>query len=312
MAHSRNINYGYISYLTERLGALGVISFLFIAGYYFNPWKVGVKSFFLKKITTIIIPWVFTGTIVYLVVNKFDILTWLSWLVGIGSYLYYLTILMVCYLVFSFVKDTRLVYIFLALNVLSLCFTSFGLLDAFIKNYSSYNTINNYLNFFNWAGFFALGILCKNNFDTILRTFDKYIMIILLSFLSLLFLGFLIEPNYGGYFSFLGLPCEVFGTILLFYCSKHRFFKKKIFHLLSDFTFTIYLIHFLVFPFRRILPQNQIFEFINPVCYLALSVILIYSGQLVFQKIKIPGTYSILFGLRNSNAESSLPKTSVI
>lgn len=37
IAHARNANLGYVSVVTERLGTIGVVLFLFISGYYFKP-----------------------------------------------------------------------------------------------------------------------------------------------------------------------------------------------------------------------------------------------------------------------------------
>ena len=46
---------------------MGVIVFIIISGYYFNPSKYKTLRVFLKsKITTIIIPWMIIGTVVFL------------------------------------------------------------------------------------------------------------------------------------------------------------------------------------------------------------------------------------------------------
>ena len=80
--------------LLQNLGALGVPIFFFLAGYVFRykalgPWLKG-------KLTGFVVPWLFTGTAVYLYVylrkGGISLSALLLWLVGSGSYLWYLTV----------------------------------------------------------------------------------------------------------------------------------------------------------------------------------------------------------------------------
>jgi fucose 4-O-acetylase-like acetyltransferase len=56
LAHSRVNDSSLYSVLAERIGAIGVITFFFISGYFFNQSKYGVKIFFLKKVKSIFVP----------------------------------------------------------------------------------------------------------------------------------------------------------------------------------------------------------------------------------------------------------------
>lgn len=302
IAHSRNVDYPFLSQITERIGALGVIVFLFIAGYYFNPDKYGIKKFFKSKITSILIPWIFTGTIIFLVVKPFILIDWLNWLVGNGSYLYYLVVLMICYFLLCFVRGNKGRIFLITVNVISLILTSLGILDALAKDVLGVDSINNYLNVFNWIGFFTLGIMAKGRLEQFLLFNYNKRWIVLILFISVIGLGLIIEPTYSGYFSKLGMLSELLGGLCLFNLSKFPIFNHKTVFVISGLTFAIYLIHFLVFPFRRFLPQNQVFEFVNPIVYLLLASGLILGGEYIATQLKLDRMYRVLLGIRKSKS----------
>ena len=97
----------------NRFGSLGVIIFLFISGYYYRHEKFGGwKNLFKKKFISVVIPWFVCGTLtwVYNIIlssQNHSLLGWLNWIFGNGSYLYYLTILMLCFVLLY--KANRLV-----------------------------------------------------------------------------------------------------------------------------------------------------------------------------------------------------------
>ncbi|WP_228098854.1 acyltransferase [Pedobacter sp. MC2016-24] len=299
MAHSRSVDYGFLSIITERLGTIGVVCFLFIAGYFFNPDKYGFKNFFYNKVTTILVPWVFTGTVVYLVINRFELGTWLNWLIGNGSYLYYLTTLMICYLIMFKIKNNKLKLGLLILTVTSLILTSFGYLDQISNRFFGISQVYNYLNCFNWLGFFILGMISRGKMESINAKLAEHKYLFFLLFILFLGLGLLIEPEKGGYFSKLAIPCEILGAICFWNLSALSFFDNKYIYSISAFTFSIYLIHFLVFPFRRLLIHNQFVEFINPIIYLCLASVLIFIGLQIAFKLKLDKAYSLLMGIRS-------------
>jgi fucose 4-O-acetylase-like acetyltransferase len=99
LAHSKLNDDSFYNNIAERLGCIGVITFLFISGYFYNISKYGIQSFFFKRIKTIIIPWLFLGTVVFVFSRKeLTLISWFNWIIGNGTYLYYLTILMLCYI----------------------------------------------------------------------------------------------------------------------------------------------------------------------------------------------------------------------
>lgn len=308
MAHSRNTDYYFYSNVTERIGAIGVITFLIIAGYYFNVEKYGVKSFFKNKITSIVVPWVFTGTILFLIGHNFNFQDWMKWIVGHETYLYYLSMLMLCYLFLSFFNKKTYLVLFVLLNLASLLATSFGVFDYLFFKYFKVVEINNYLNVFNWIGFFSIGILLKNNLKNIMVFLKRNIIIITATYILSLIIGFYLEPAYAGYFSKLAIPLELLGVIFIFSLSTITWLNNKFVHNIAELTFEIYLTHFLTFPIRKFLIHTPIMEFINPFIFLGFNCALLLIGRSFSEKINLENWYCLLLGIRIDKVKKNIKK----
>jgi len=293
LAHSRLNDGSFSSALAERIGSLGVITFFFISGYFFNVSKYGVVSFFKKKINSIFIPWLFLGSLVFAVSSQpKNLMSWFNWIIGNGTYLYYLTILIFCYLIFSFLKRKTIAYFFIFTTIISLFLTSF---DFF--GYSKMQNINNYLNPFNWIGFFSLGYVLKDKAAGIFYFLNKNVFYILVFYFLFVVASVKVENEYG-YFSKLAIPNEILGMIAIFSISTLKIFRRENIIRISDFTFTIYLIHFLTFPFGRFLVKNSWTQFINPIIYILICVLLIVTGKYISNKLGLNRMYSTLIGIR--------------
>ncbi len=101
-----------ISRFYDYFGCLGVGIFFILSGYFFYNNKHSFKEFWKLKLRNIGIPWIFIGTIVYVSVFYFkgslSISKYFQFLIGYGSYLYYLTVLFLLYL-FFFHKNSKIV-----------------------------------------------------------------------------------------------------------------------------------------------------------------------------------------------------------
>lgn len=86
----------------------GVPIFYFVAGYLFQTDEKGVFHFWKKKIKTVLMPWIFTGTLVwlYVVLRKggMNWWNWFSFLFLKESYLYFLTDLLVFFALFYWIR----------------------------------------------------------------------------------------------------------------------------------------------------------------------------------------------------------------
>ena len=298
LAHSRIVDASVYSIIAERISTIGVITFFFISGYFFNIFKYGLKDFFIKKFKTLIVPWIFLGSLVYIVENKFSFLSWLNWLIGNGTYLYYLTVLLSCYLINALLLRKWYKVLFIILNVISLILTSFGIIDRIGQDIFGCYAVNHYLNVLNWVGFFSLGLLFQTRMEFLLFKLNKNILLIFLLYALFVFISIVLEPSYGGYFSKLSIPLELMGMCLLLAISTLEIFDKPIIHKISGFTFTIYLIHFLVFPFRKILITNHFFQFLNPIIYMLICVAVISIGKKIANVLKLNRLFILLMGVR--------------
>jgi hypothetical protein len=305
VAHSRSTNYNYLSTITERLGTLGVLTFLIIGGYYFNIDKYGFVPFFKNKLKTIVIPWVFTGTVIYLVGLHFDLIDWLLWIIGYKTYLYYLTVIMSCFLVLSVFNKKNHLYFFVFLTTLSIFLTSYGYIDLLVFKLSKGTIVfYNYLNIFNWLGVFSIGVLLKKNMAAFLFFLNKKMIYIIGLYLICLIVSVYIEPESGGYFSKMTLPMEFIGVVCLFSLCTLPVFNHFIFARIAEFSFGIYLTHFLMFPIRKYLPTYFFMEFINPFIILSLNVVFLLLGLRISKLINLDGLYCTLLGIRNVNKKS--------
>lgn len=143
--------------MTSLIGIVGVPVFLICAGIFFNQ-NESPKLFWVKKVKGIVVPWMIFGTITYLLSailgNDFSFHSFLFWLIGYGTWLYYVTILLLYYLLFRAIKWSGLPYVMIAVGIVSI------VLDVYKLNPIS-NLIGNYLNMFSRVGFFAVGMLLK-------------------------------------------------------------------------------------------------------------------------------------------------------
>lgn len=178
------------------------------------------------------------------------LLGWFNWIIGNGTYLYYLSILIICYFLLFYYSNNKAILISaISLNIISLLLTSFGYLDQ-LSSYFDFR-LNNYLNIFNWIGFFSLGILAKDWLSKFLYNINKLIVPISILYLFCLFLSLKIEPNYGGYFSKIAIPMEIIGATMILSFSTLNIFNKSFILEVSKYTFAIYLTHFLIFPIKK-------------------------------------------------------------
>lgn len=218
-------------------GCIGVGIFFIISGYLFANNNDSISIFLKKKFKYIVIPWILTGSIVYLYVsirkNSVSIVSLINFIIGDGSYLYFLTILMLCYCIFFKVRNNnKILLISIAISMVSNIATSLNFI----------NFINPYLNFFNWSIYFVIGILMIDRFKLVLEFCYKFRG---LSFIS--YTVFAIIAIYSdiemGYWSILAIPLQISSiTGILGICNMKVLNKKVILDCGRD-SFAIYLLH---------------------------------------------------------------------
>ncbi|MCD7791354.1 MAG: acyltransferase [Bacteroides thetaiotaomicron] len=148
------------SIFLQQIGTLGVICFFVISGYLFHYDKIKTKKFWLNKIKQIFIPWIISGTVVYLYVYlrkpPMSFYGWCNFLLGNGSYLYYLSILILLYAIFWFIPCFRYTSVQIACIAVSL---------VSIIWFPDLLGSTSYVNPFNWIGYFSVGMLLQQKKD---------------------------------------------------------------------------------------------------------------------------------------------------
>ena len=150
--------------LYSSLGSVGVIFFFIAAGYYYNPKKYTFIALLKNKFISVCLPWLFFGSIYYVykaILKPGEHLSlsfgaYFKWIIGHETFLYFCTILLLCFLIFYRTNKPILISS-VVITFISVMLTASGMWKPIIEALH----ITDYLNIFNWAGFFALGMLLK-------------------------------------------------------------------------------------------------------------------------------------------------------
>ena len=146
---------GYVTRFWDMFSCISVGNFLIAAGILYTRTPGDTGAFWKWKFQSMMIPWLFCGSLTYAygVLNgqPGSLAGYGNWLLGNGSWLYYVTLHLLMLALFKpFWKSVPVLVGCVALNALQL-------LHPFVPNPFG----NEYLNPANWIGFFALGILLR-------------------------------------------------------------------------------------------------------------------------------------------------------
>lgn len=279
---SDNIISKKIGILFNDFGCVGVGIFLAISGYFYYNNNKKIKVFLNEKINTIFIPWLFVGTLVYILVfyfqNTLSFLNYIKFLVGYGSYLYFLTILILLYIIYSKLKD-------------NICFlnitTILSLMSITITTILGYNSFS-YLNVFNWMIYFNIGIYIKkyNLMETLNKITKKYFILIIFINTLTNILIIIYDINIG-YWTNNGLIYSLITSF--FFISILEIIKEnKLVNFIGKNTMPIYLIHM---PIAGILVRianilnSTLFDILKPIITLLITTLVIYIYNIIVKKI---------------------------
>ncbi|HEY9278153.1 MAG TPA: acyltransferase [Methylotenera sp.] len=283
--------------ILNSLGSIGVVVFFIIAGFLFANSNYSLINFFKKRVITILIPWVATGTIVYCYVairkNGINLIDWLYFITGNKSYLYFLPMLLACYLI-SFLINKSLIKLILIVI--------FSLLCILLTTNNLLTQINPYMNPFNWFFYFGIGyLLFIFNKLYVLVDFAKRNFFLLGIIFILCLFAFSIHRNIGYwtreylFFEFISVNC-IFAI-----CSLPSIYESKLINIIGKESFSIYLIHM---PFAGVVAYLLSFvdfapvTLIRPFLVLFLSLAAIYVFKLISKKLKMDSFLPILIGSR--------------
>lgn len=278
------------SLLLQNLGTIGVICFFVLSGFLFHYPEKNKLLFFKKKFSSIIIPWIISATCVYFYVHvrkpPISLDGWINFILGNGSYCYYLTVLMIFYAIFVLFPFSRK-NVFLVFCELLTCISIFW--------YSGIGEINPYLNIFNWIGYFSLGIHISNQKDLFKKIGWNNSILFIFCILYAIILIFQLNNNSGGsYWGGINVFSCWIGAIVFVLISirleKNISIFSKIIKTAGLNSFAIYIWHMPIAGIvARIMNIGQliIFTIFRPVIVLFIVLLLLYLVKIIFKKIRL-------------------------
>ncbi len=296
-------------------GRCGVIIFFIISGYYFRKEKYeNVWQLLKAKLKTIVIPWIIWGLAIYCTRFTstglyFNLKEIILWLLGFGTYLYFLTIYILLLCIFQLLPNKSVIQVILILCTLINVYLVAGNVGPYsiLKStnvQSELIYLSTYLNIFNWIGFFALGLLMrkKNIFESINLWDFKYkniIKKIITIFIILLLIVMILVEKGNTYWTNYSIWIEMSFFVILFQVSKLLKDVKYI-QEIGKITMPIYLIHFLIegFIFNKVLPESIIMGLIRPLISVLIIYWLLQLGLFISKKIHLQRLYTTVFGLK--------------
>lgn len=256
---------------------IGVPGFFGLSGYFFKGSQESFQTMLWKKSRGICLPWIVCGTVTYFIslYPSYNLKRYGEFIIGYNSYLYYLTILIICYLLFyKHCRSTLFLVMCIALNLGSLALTQAGV---------TIPGITNFLNPFNWIGYFAIGCLLKKYeiLDYIKHRKSIQVCLSFLLIVTILVGYFLNIKSYFYVFSFIVGSSAIVGiySIACFLV----FGKNDMLGQLGNYSFTIYLLHM---PIVAILKKAV--RLIDVNFYIAIPVITIgifFFALTIFNKL---------------------------
>ena len=216
---------------------VGVPWFFILSGFFFHYSKEKSGEFWMKKVRSILVPWVLCGIGTYLLScilgNSLELFGLVKWICGYSSWYYYMTVLLVLCVFFSQNSSDTVCYCAIGVNVISI----------FLHQYFGGGNFQ-FVNVLNWVGFFAVGILMRRyRLDRIIKN-SQWIQCVCILVLGL-GIGGTIYANEFGYFHISSLLYEMASfPIILKLCSM-IVSRVKVNHLvfIGKQTLFVYLLH---------------------------------------------------------------------
>lgn len=288
--------------------SIGVITFIILSGYFYHSSKYNnVFSMLKGKAAAIFCPWLFMGSAVYLynaILSGGGIspIKWILYIIGYKTYLYYLTVLVLCYLIF-YKRNRTTMYISMGITAVSLYLTAFGIVSPVIESMH----LTDYLNIFNWVGYFAAGCLMQEISAEKILVFLRKTRYIAIAIYLAMYAVIVILNIPTGYFSYIGMPYQLIGVWCILGISTFDFLDIKLLHKVSNMTFGVYLLHMIIIGLSdRIYMLNSVTKLISPVIVAGFSLIVLYIGYFIASKIKLGDLYCTLTGIRMKRDIKSL------
>lgn len=307
-AHCGGVNAGssYLNvvsaYILSSLGSLGVGIFLFLSGYLLFFTKKGAYQFFKSKLVSLLLPWMFCGTVVYLYVylrkGGLGVLSLLKWLAGVDTYLYFMTVLTALYVICYFFKKNKTVLLVLT----AISFVWNIVYDILIKvDSDTFRVI--YLDPIRFMLFFTVGLLVANYgfMSSFLDFCKKYAVAVSIIFVTIIVALACCKMEMS-YFSVYYIFVELLAIAQVLGISAACADKMSA-HLtcIGKASFSIYLLHMPIAGIvANLFKRANVFvlTLARPFIVLAVVCFAIWVANKIIPKGKILNVFNTLIGMR--------------
>jgi peptidoglycan/LPS O-acetylase OafA/YrhL len=293
----------FCSRLISSWGSYGVPAFFIASGYLYERTLQNhdIKYILQNKFKGLIIPWLFCGTLVWLYVvlrkGNITVSSWLNFVSGNNSYLYYMTITIVIYVMYIFLRKKDL-YIYLGI-----CMWLFNNIFAFALRLETSFSI--YLNVFVWLGWFLIGALIqKKNLQNYIQVFagSKWTLLALSGICYVLYICFFgSEMSYWHKFY---LPVEALSLLVMLFltytvksCLKNNTLLVNI----GRDSFSLYLLHMPIAGITANIMSRfstGILMLLRPFIVLAVTYFLLWIADIIARHIRLERLFHIVIGKR--------------
>lgn len=288
-----------ISGLWGAFSKVGVIAFFISSGFFYKRKEKDTVSFWKKKLVSLVVPWivcsVMTYTVSLLLSGNRDLTGYLKWFVGYNTWYWYIAILIIILAAFKYLWKN----VFYLCICIVLTLTSLGLYTLDIEWYTRLFPTP-YLNFFNWIGFFAIGIICrKYRIDVIVLRKSIFILNLVLCLIGVSVILYMQSYTYFNIFTGI-FECVTVGVlyVVCYNLTKIQYISK-IMLFLGETSYCIYLLHMQIVQFIcNRLADNIIIIFFKPIIGIIVMGVLVYISKYLCSKIKYGEIVMKLVGIR--------------
>lgn len=229
-----------VSRVAGAFGILGVPIFFFTSGFFFDR-REATKVFWKKKMRSIVIPWLLYGTLLYLfacALNNFSKveLPFLKWIIGNGSWLYYVPVLIQCFILFRICDNKWFDMVVFLLFILSNVLCVLDIIDH-LPWYTKYQMV------FNWCGFFQLGMIARKNILAVMTLLNRKPVKAAIVGLWILSAIYYFTTDFVGYWSPVALVHELLGIVAFFVIADTCLKKANLLVDIGKNTYVIFFLH---------------------------------------------------------------------
>lgn len=278
----------------DQFSCISVGGFLICGGILYQRTAGDSRAFWQRKWKTMLLPWLFCGVLTYgyrlLRGQSGSLLGLVTWILGHGSWLYYVTMHVLFLAIFKFFwRSTPALVACVAATALQLLAkTKGGGLPSPLDN--------DYLNPLHWVGFFALGVLLRRQGLRFSRGFWAVCCLVFGVSAVVVYRDWIY-----GYFHILNALFSVCAFFVLFGLGRllaRPSLERPIARLGSD-SYCIYLWHMLVAPpvLRRI-PFEMVTLLLAPALSMGIMQLCIALGRWITEKLPGGERLRQLVGLR--------------